>query len=125
MKKNHALLFIVFILLSIASCKVEEKKEPVKKAGIADFLGQWTIDVKGGGVSWIEVRQENGYLDGDLLWIGGSVSPVSNLYVTGKNLIVTSTGNVILIGALKETSFVSPGSNPPSVSRVSVVVPSE
>ena len=95
MKKNHTLLFIVFILLSIASCKVEEKKEPVKKAGIADFLGQWTIDVKGGGVSWLEVRQENGYLDGDLLWIGGSVSPVSNLYVTGKNLIVTSTGNVV------------------------------
>ena len=85
----------VIVLFSISSCKVEEKKEPVKKAEIADFVGQWTIDVNGGGVSWLEVRQENGYIDGDLLWIGGSVTPVSNLFVTGKNLIVTFNSNVV------------------------------
>ena len=86
---------IGFVSLSIASCKVETKPEPEKKANISDFLGQWTIDVKGGGVSWLEVRQENGYLDGDLLWIGGSVSPVSSIFLTGDNLIVTSNYNVI------------------------------
>jgi hypothetical protein len=95
MKKHYCLFLSVLILFSVASCKVEEKKEPVKKAEISDFLGQWTIDVKGGGVSWLEVRQENGYLDGDLLWIGGSVSPVADIFITGKNLIVTTTGNVV------------------------------
>jgi hypothetical protein len=94
--KNNVVLFVILLFsLSIASCKVETKHEPAKKANISEFLGQWTIDVKGGGVSWLEVRQEKGYLDGDLLWIGGSVSPVSNIFLTGKNLIVTSNYNVV------------------------------
>jgi hypothetical protein len=95
MKNYFALFMIVLVSFSIASCKVETKPEPIKKADISEFLGQWTIDVKGGGVSWLEVRQENGYLDGDLLWIGGSVSPVSNIFITGSNLIVTSNYNVV------------------------------
>ncbi len=94
--KNYFVLFmIVLVSFSMASCKVETKPEQVRKAEISEFLGQWTIDVKGGGVSWLEVRQENGYLDGDLLWIGGSVSPVSNMFLTGNNLIVTSNYNEV------------------------------
>jgi hypothetical protein len=95
MKSNVSLFVILLVLLSVASCKVATKPEPVIKAEIPEFLGQWTIDVKGGGVSWLEVRQENEYLDGDLLWIGGSVSPVSNMFITGKNLIVTTDYNVV------------------------------
>ena len=60
-----------------------------------DFYGMWTIDIEGGTVGWLEVHDKNGYLDADLLWIGGSVSPVSNVYfIDDHNLIVTQTREV-------------------------------
>lgn len=92
------LIFFVTVLasLSITSCKVETKNVPVQKTDISEFLGQWTIDIQGGSVGWLEVRQEKGYLDGDLLWIGGSVVPVASIFLAGdKNLIVTRTNNVV------------------------------
>lgn len=62
----------------------------------SDFTGQWTIDIKGGSVGWLEVRQEDGYLDGDLLWGGGSVNPVANIYLNGSgNLIVARSAEVV------------------------------
>jgi hypothetical protein len=95
MKKSFVLLAVMAALLSFTSCKTEVKTEAVaKKADISDFLGQWTIDIDGGGVGWLEVRQADKYLDGDLLWIGGSVVPVSSIYLTDK-LIVTMTSNVV------------------------------
>ncbi|WP_405400217.1 DUF1080 domain-containing protein [Maribacter sp. Asnod2-G09] len=56
------------------------------------FLGTWTIDVVGGGVAWLKVHEQQGVLDGELLWIGGSVLPVSDVYLVDENtLIVTRT----------------------------------
>jgi hypothetical protein len=96
MKRSILFFSAVMTLLSVTSCKTEVKVEPVQKHEISEFLGQWTIDIQGGTVGWLEVRQENGYLDGDLLWIGGSVLPVASIYMAGdKNLIVTQTGNVV------------------------------
>ncbi len=92
------LLFLATILtsLSITSCKVEPKSEPVKKTDISEFLGQWTIDIQGGSVGWLEVRQEKDYLDADLLWIGGSVLPVANVFMAGdRYLFVTRTDNIV------------------------------
>jgi hypothetical protein len=99
MKRN--LLLIALISLWIISCNTETQTqtqtqpEPAKKTDISEFLGQWTIDVDGGGVAWLEVRQEEKYLDGDLLWIGGSVLPVSNVFLANDQLMVTLTSNVI------------------------------
>jgi hypothetical protein len=96
MKRSILFFSAVMTLVSVTSCKTEVKVEPVQKHEISEFLGQWTIDIQGGTVGWLEVRQENGYLDGDLLWIGGSVLPVASIYMAGdKNLIVTQTGNVV------------------------------
>jgi hypothetical protein len=95
MKKSFILLAAMAGILSFTSCKTEVKTEAVaKKADISDFLGQWTIDIDGGGVGWLEVRQADKYLDGDLLWIGGSVVPVSSIFLTDQ-LIVTMTNNVV------------------------------
>jgi hypothetical protein len=74
------LIFLATILasFSITSCKVETKIEPVQKTDISEFLGQWTIDIQGGSVGWLEVRQEENYIDADLLWMVISIysSPV-------------------------------------------------
>ncbi len=70
-----ALLFIVAPLLLQA-----ETAEP--------FLGKWALYLDG-GAGWLEVRQEDDYIDADLLWYGGSVTPVENVYVAGETLVVT------------------------------------
>ncbi len=43
------------------------------------FLGRWALTIPGGGAGWLELRQENGYFDGSILWGGGSVVPVSSV----------------------------------------------
>ena len=81
------------ISLSVTSCKVESKTEPVQKTDISEFLGQWTIDIQGGSVGWLEVRQENNFLDADLLWGGGSVLPVSNVFLAKDQVLIVQRSN--------------------------------
>jgi hypothetical protein len=77
----------------LSSCTAEVKKvQPEPKTEISDFFGQWTIDIAGGWVGWLEVRQEDKYVDADLLWKWGSVEPVANVYLLGnKYLVATRT----------------------------------
>src|SRR5512146_3179027 len=89
-------LIIVIVSFAIISCKTETKTEPVKKADVKEFLGQWTIDIKDGGVGWLEVRQEDKYLDGDLLWIGGSVLPVSNVFLAKDQILMVTNSNDVV-----------------------------
>jgi len=56
----------------------------------SQYLGRWALHFEG-GMGWLEVRQEKGYLDADLLWIGGSVTPVSNVFISNGKLNVTRT----------------------------------
>ncbi len=59
------------------------------------YLGRWALHFDG-GMGWLEVRQEDGYLDADLLWVGGSVTPVANVYIANGKLIVTRTSTSAL-----------------------------
>ena len=83
---TRSLLFLA-VLTSIQLIR------PVKSAGqptqndSTSFLGRWALHLDS-GAGWLEVRQEAGYLDADLLWRGGSVVPVSHVYVQGKKLVV-------------------------------------
>jgi hypothetical protein len=96
MKTKIILFLAIIVSILITSCKTEVKKEPVKKTDISEFLGQWTIDIQGGSVGWLEVRQEPNYLDGDLLWGGGSVLPVASMFLAKDQvLIVQQTNNVV------------------------------
>jgi hypothetical protein len=96
MKTIFIFLATVIASFSITSCKVETKIEPVTKTDISEFLGQWTIDIQGGSVGWLEVRQEKDYLDADLLWGGGSVLPVANIiFNNGRDLIVDMAKSVV------------------------------
>lgn len=58
------------------------------------FIGMWGLEIEGGGVGWLHVNEEKGFLDAELLWIGGSVLPVANVYLADEStLIVTRTTN--------------------------------
>ena len=97
MKIKFFLFAAAFISLSVISCQVKTPPAtPMKKTDVSEFFGQWTIDIQGGTVGWLEVRQETDYIDADLLWIGGSVSPVANVYMDNENhLIVNRVDNVV------------------------------
>lgn len=59
------------------------------------FLGTWTLNIEGGGVGWLNVHEEQGFMDAELLWIGGSVLPVSDVYLANDDtLVVTRTNEV-------------------------------
>lgn len=95
MKTTTFLFAVISISLAMLSCKPKQVNEIPKKADIADFTGQWTMDIQGGMVGWIDIRQETGYLDADFLWKWGSVEPVANIFLADdKGLIVTRTGEV-------------------------------
>jgi hypothetical protein len=58
------------------------------------FFGRWSLYLPG-GAGWLEVHQEQNYLDASLLWYGGSVVPVDNVYIDGDELVVTLVSRVI------------------------------
>jgi hypothetical protein len=64
-----------------------------RKTDISEFIGHWSFDIEGGFVGWLGVSQEEGYLDAELLWKWGSVSPVANVFLAGDVLYVTRTGS--------------------------------
>lgn len=92
------LLFFAAILsiFVVPSCTINKQAEPVRKADISEFLGPWTIDIQGGSVGWLEVRKEDNYLDADLLWGGGSVLPVSNVFLAKESVLVVQRSNNVI-----------------------------
>jgi len=93
-KKTTALFFSLFILSALS---------PLLAGGDATpFLGRWAIHFEG-GMGWLEVRQEQGYLDADLLWIGGSVTPVANVFISNGTLVVTRTYSATFENATGQT----------------------
>ncbi len=59
-----------------------------------DYLGRWALTIPGGGAGWLEIRKENGWYDGSILWGGGSVVPVSSVFFNDETLNVTRTREV-------------------------------
>lgn len=83
-------LIPIILLLIISSFELNTNTHPVDNP----FLGMWGLDIEGGGIGWLHVNEEKGYLDAELLWIGGSVLPVANVYLADENtLVVTRTSN--------------------------------
>ncbi len=83
MKKS---IIVITMLLGILSTLYAQDVKP--------FLGRWGLYLPG-GAGWLKVRQEEGYLDADILWYGGSVVPVDYVYMDGDQLIVTRTGEMV------------------------------
>ncbi len=59
-----------------------------------EFLGRWALTIPGGGAGWLEIRKENGWYDGSILWGGGSVLPVSSVNFNDDTVHVTRVREV-------------------------------
>ncbi len=57
------------------------------------FVGRWALTLPN-AAGWLEVKKEGGWLDGSLLWGGGSVLPLSNVTVADGTLTVTKVRDV-------------------------------
>lgn len=80
MKRLGLIVAAIFLIAIMVSAQNAKK----------DFYGMWTIDIEGGSVGWLNVHEDKGYLDAELLWQGGSVVPVANVYfLDDKTLAVT------------------------------------
>lgn len=62
--------------------------------GPEPFLGRWALSLPGGSAGWLEVKKEGGWLDGSVLWGGGSVLPVSSVVVADGVLTVVRVKDV-------------------------------
>lgn len=79
-------IFLVLGLLVSGSVAADDALDP--------FLGQWALYLPG-GAGWLEVTNDKGYLDARLLWYGGSVVPVSHVYLDDNTLVVTRVNEQI------------------------------
>jgi hypothetical protein len=84
--RKIAIITISLLLLKVSASTAGED--------IEKFLGRWALNFEE-GIGWLEVRQEKGYLDADLLWRWGSVTPVADVYVEGDKLVVTRVSNAV------------------------------
>ena len=58
------------------------------------FLGRWALTTPDKQAGWLEIKQENGWCDGSILWMWGSVVPVADVVVDGSTLTVTRVSDV-------------------------------
>lgn len=91
MKKLFTLLCLVaFQYGLLAHSTSHERLSKTTQMEDPGFYGMWTISIENGRVGWLEVHNKAGYLDANLLWSGGSVLPVANVYFADdKTLVVT------------------------------------
>ena len=79
---------IIFFILHLSI--ISHSQDNVKSAD--KFLGMWTLDIEDETVGWLHVYNDQGYLDADMMWVGGSVVPVGHIYMANdKTLVVTRT----------------------------------
>jgi hypothetical protein len=52
------------------------------------YVGSWALTVPGGHAGWLGVKERNGNLTADIMWIGGSVVPVDEVRVNGDSLVL-------------------------------------
>lgn len=84
MKKLSASLIALLVLFVMNSSAQNKEK---------DFYGMWTLDIDGGSVGWLNVNDDKGFLDAELLWQGGSVVPVADVYFVNENTLVVTRTN--------------------------------
>lgn len=88
-------LLIVAFLLPLSACAERERQEEplLAVADIEYFTGHWSFDIDGGWVGWLGVTREEDYIDAELLWKWGSVSPVAHVFLADDGILyVTRTG---------------------------------
>lgn len=91
---KYKLIIAALLIVILGGSQVESLAQ---EESVGSFLGMWalTLDYENNKAGWLEVRQEDGYLDADLLWRWGSVTAVGHTMVLGDNLLLVQGRDVI------------------------------
>jgi hypothetical protein len=100
--KNYFLtnLFLaVSIGITSFSCQQPEKETDTSPMVITEIkkdqlVGRWSLYLPG-GAGWLEIIDKEKYYDGNLLWYGGSVLPVSSVVFAKDAMKVPSSWEVV------------------------------
>ncbi len=58
------------------------------------LFGRWALTIPGDRAGWLEIEQRDGWLDGSILWGGGSVVPLSSVVIESGVLTATRVRDV-------------------------------
>ena len=99
MKKLFLVAVVIFMAATISSAQNQSN----------GFLGMWNIEIENGSVGWLHVFENNDFLDAELLWQGGSVTPVQSVFIVDENtLMVMRARQVARDGENGEREMVIP-----------------
>ncbi len=87
--KSHRLSFLSVIALTLVALG-----SPNGAGAENSFVGNWALTLPDGAPGWLGITQEKGYYDGGLLWIAGSVEPVSSVFFHDDKVFVTKVRDV-------------------------------
>jgi len=92
MKPRSLLIAIIagiFILFAAPSLAQDDPVDP--------FVGMWALDLdyEDNTAGWLEVSQEDGYIDSEILWRWGSVYPVDYSMIFMGNLLLVHGRDVV------------------------------
>lgn len=91
-ERLHQLLVLTLpaLLVVLSACEAPAPTDrPVAEDDPSPFIGQWTFDIGNWGVGWLDIREDGGFLDADLMWgFGGIDYSVPYTYVSGNTLFI-------------------------------------
>lgn len=104
---NYRNIFASLLTVALLGFQVPSRAQT---ESVEPFLGMWalTLNYENNNAGWLEVRQEDGYLDADLLWRWGSVTPVGFTMVTGDALLLVQGRDVVKRKAGKPDRTIHP-----------------
>jgi len=93
------LLSVSFIFCQLLSAYAQqagsdEQQTEVINPTAEKFMGRWAMYLPG-GAGYIKVHNTDGFIDAEMLWYGGSVTPVEGLYFTEEGMVITGVSNVV------------------------------
>lgn len=92
MNKKFTLLLTALLILFLSSQSIYA--DCSENCNCNPFVGKWGLYLPAGGGSWLQVHQKEGYLDAEILWRWGSVTPASGVVMKGDKLVVLRTRQV-------------------------------
>ena len=84
---NRICISLIAFLLPAFSINAQDVKK--------EFFGNWTLEIEDGSVGWLNVNDSKGFIDAEMLWQGGGIFPVSDIYyLNDRTLVVTRASNM-------------------------------
>lgn len=85
-------LAILLIISNASLLYAQNAAETNASDDVSQFVGQWSFDIGDGGImhaGWLNIRQEDGYLDADLMWGAGGIHyGASYVYIRDNTLYI-------------------------------------